>query len=236
MNQSFQVSEIPLQLLKDDHSHQSSAILMFRELAIEPGKAYKVLDLGCGTGGSEEWMMHSFPSIDWHGIDLVASPEVSMRTKQHRRIYSYDGVNLPFEDQSFDIVFTRQVLEHVERPYELMIEVGRVLKSGGYLVGSVSQLEPYHSYSIFNWTPYALQKVLEPAGLQLQALRPGIDGFTLILRSLFMKKFFSRYFEKESPVNSLLEIAGRMMRIKTSSINALKIKLCGHLCFLARRQ
>ena len=72
-------------------------------------------------------------------------------------------------------MFSRQVFEHVRHPDALMREVARVLKPGGVFFGSVAYLEPYHSRSIFNFTPYGLMTVLGNAGLRLSELRPGID-------------------------------------------------------------
>lgn len=44
-----------------------------------------------------------------------------------------NGENLPFDDESFDIVFSAYVLEHVNNPEQVLLESIRVLKNGGYL-------------------------------------------------------------------------------------------------------
>jgi ubiquinone/menaquinone biosynthesis C-methylase UbiE len=38
---------------------------------------------------------------------------------------TFDGVNLPFGDDDFDLVYCKQVLEHVRHPEPLLAEVGR---------------------------------------------------------------------------------------------------------------
>ncbi len=46
-------------------------------------------------------------------------------------LYIHDGLILPFEDNSFDYVFSTSVLEHVDNPDIFLKEANRVLKSGG---------------------------------------------------------------------------------------------------------
>ena len=96
--------------------------------------------------------------------DLPDSPEVRMRTRSDAEFHVFDGLNLPFEEASFDVVYCAQVLEHARHPESLLIDVARVLKPGGALAGSTSQLEPFHSRSTFNFTPHGLSLLLESAG------------------------------------------------------------------------
>ncbi|MDP5053407.1 MAG: class I SAM-dependent methyltransferase, partial [Congregibacter sp.] len=94
-------------------------------------------------------------------------------------------MNLPYSDGYFDVIYYNQVLEHVRRPDELIAEVVRVLKPGGTFLGSVSYLEPFHSYSIFNRTSFGvLQKVLNDVGLTDVRLKAGVDASQLINRQL----------------------------------------------------
>jgi SAM-dependent methyltransferase len=44
-----------------------------------------------------------------------------------------DGYGLPFRDGSADLVISSNVLEHVARPYEMIDELGRIARSGGYV-------------------------------------------------------------------------------------------------------
>lgn len=46
-------------------------------------------------------------------------------------VIDYDGVNIPFPDQSFDVVFSSNVLEHVQELPALLREVRRVLRPDG---------------------------------------------------------------------------------------------------------
>jgi SAM-dependent methyltransferase len=194
--------------------------------------ARKVMDLGCGTGDSVEL----FPNAEWVGVDIEESAEVAERTRTDATFVTYDGLNLPFDDASFELVFCKQVLEHVERPHELLAEVARVIEPGGHLAGSTSQLEAFHSRSIFNWTPHGFTLVAEEAGLEVVELRPVIDGFTLVLwRALGLPRCFHRWWARESPPYRVIELAARARRLDARTRNQIKLVLSGQFAFLAKR-
>ena len=176
--------------------------------------APRVLDLGCGTGDSVDLFRSLEPRVQWTGADIEQSPEVAERTRTDADFVTFDGEHLPFADASFDLVYCKQVLEHVRRPQPLLAEVARVLRPGGWLAGSTSHLEAFHSRSIWNYTPYGLMLLLEEAGLELVEVRPVIDAFTLIAwRALGTPRFFYRWWARESPpyrAISLLAAAGAL--------------------------
>ena len=199
-------------------------------------RARRVLDLGCGAGDSVDLFRSVDPEVSWVGADIADSAEVAERTRADADFVTFDGRRLPFEDGSFELVYCKQVLEHVEHPHELVSEAARVLRPGGHLAGSTSQLEAIHSRSIFNWTPYGLMRVAEDAGLEVIEMRPVIDGFTLVAwRALGLPALFHRWWSRESPPYRVMELAARAMRLDVRTRNQIKLVLCGQFAFLARR-
>jgi SAM-dependent methyltransferase len=199
-------------------------------------RAARVLDLGCGAGDSVDLFRSVDPRVSWVGADIEDSAEVAGRTRTDAEFVSFDGRRLPFEDSSFELVYCKQVLEHVEHPRELLAEVVRVLRSGGHLAGSTSQLEAFHSRSVFNWTPYGFTRAAEDAGLRVVELRPVIDGFTLVAwRALGLPRFFHRWWARESPPYRAIELAARAARLDARTRNQIKLVLSGQFAFLARR-
>jgi SAM-dependent methyltransferase len=195
-----------------------------------------VMDLGCGTGDSVDQFRSVNPGVRWLGVDLESSPEVARRTRSDAEFRTFDGVHLPAADGSFDAVYCKQVLEHVREPVPLLAEVARVLAAGGWFAGSTSQLEPFHSLSTWNYTPYGLMLLLERAGLELVEVRPGIDGLALIVnRAAGMRSFTRRWWARESPLNRVAERVGWLRRLDPAQVNAIKLLLCGQFAFLARR-
>ncbi|MGI8749124.1 MAG: class I SAM-dependent methyltransferase [Thermoleophilaceae bacterium] len=218
-----------------DHSRQSRADqVSSRALGAE--KAPHVLDLGCGNGDSIDFFRRVAPRVKWVGIDIEDSAEVRTRTRTDAEFHVFDGEHIPLADHAFDLVFCVQVLEHVARVPPLLADAARVLRPGGHLVGSTSQLEPFHSRSTANPTPYGLNLELEKAGLKTLEMRPGIDSLTLIVRrGLGGPGVLERFWTSESPLNRLVDLYGRFKRLDPQAVNAAKLVLCGQFVFLARK-
>jgi SAM-dependent methyltransferase len=213
-----------------DHSRQVLADHYAARL-----RARRVMDLGCGAGDSVDLFRSVDPGVSWVGVDIEDSPEVAGRTRADADFVTFDGRSLPFDGASFDLVYCKQVLEHVEHPRELLAEVARVLRPGGHLAGSTSQLEAFHSRSTLNWTPYGFTRFAEDAGLEIVELRPVIDGFTLVAwRALGLPRFFHRWWARESPPYRVIELAARAARLDARTRNQVKLVLAGQFAFLAR--
>lgn len=220
-----------------DHTRQvNSSIIVKDLLAKKSNNITDVMDLGCGNGDSFDLFRELDSAIKWYGLDIKTSPEVNQRTRTDIEFYTFDGVNIPFEDNFFDLIFCNQVLEHVRKPELLLANIQRVLRPDGYFVGSVSQLEPFHSQSVWNFTPHGFCQLITDAGLGVLEIRPSIDSLTLIIRSgMGRPRFFSRWFVKESPLNKVISFVGWLTRKSNKEINFAKIILSGQFCFVVQK-
>jgi SAM-dependent methyltransferase len=227
--------------LPDDHARQTIADRYIdREMGRVVGRPWRVLDLGCGTGNSVDVFRHRDPDVQWVGLDVPDSPEAKTRTRTDARFETFDGILIPFDDESFDLVYSKQVLEHVRYPAPLLAETSRVLAPGGFLAGSTSQLEPFHSLSMWNYTPLGFSLLLREAGLTAVELRPGIDAPTLITRRLvgrgaLLDRWWSRWWGGQSPLNRSIDAYGRVNGFDVRALNATKLLFCGQFAFLAQR-
>ncbi len=220
--------------LPTDHCKQTNGMQM-AQAALAKKTCTNVLDVGCGKGNSADLFSKWCPGIKWVGVAIEDSPEVRSRRRRDLEFHSFDGQSLPFADFSFDLVYSSQVLEHVRHPTLLMGDMVRVLKLGGLLVGSTSHLEPYHSYSFWNYTPYGFKTMAEEAGLVVSEIRPSIDAFTLILRRLLgVPQFMNRWWSSESPLNVLINLRKRI-RGSDEMANATKLLFCAQFSFLCRK-
>lgn len=203
------------------------------QLALEaaPRRRVRVLDLGCGDGRSVDWFRRSAADFEWKGLDIGDSPEVRARTRQDCEFHTYDGVTIPFADGSFDIVFSNQVFEHVRYPEQLLAEVRRVLDPGGFFAGSVSYLEPYHSFSLCNFTPYGWYTLARAAGLEPRQLAGGIDALSLIQRSICRQNAHDGWWTL-SPLNKAFA-AKRALDVRERNYRILMN--AGHIAFLCQR-
>lgn len=84
----------------------------------------KVLDLGGGTGAANEILG------DRTVVALDPAPEMLALNSASEKVVSV-GESLPFEDRSFDAVFSAYVFRNLDSVDETMAEVARVLRPGG---------------------------------------------------------------------------------------------------------
>lgn len=87
----------------------------------------RILDVGCGTGANLE-MLAQFGEAE--GVDVSDDALEFCRAKN---LKAHKGLaeQLPFEDESFDLVTALDVVEHLDDDVSGLKEMNRVLKSGG---------------------------------------------------------------------------------------------------------
>lgn len=220
----------------NDHSRQVNSRWMVRRIISRLPHNPAIIDLGCGTGESFDMFRQLNPTCIWTGVDIEDSPEVRERRRTDAKFVTFDGINIPVAPASIDLVYSRQVLEHVRYPEKLLADVCRVLQPGGLFVGQTSHLEPYHSYSFWNFTPYGFHKLVEEAGMTLRQIRPSIDGATLVERTyLGRPSSFGVYFNSESPLNQQIDAWGHTTGRSHRQINVRKLSLCGQFVFLCEK-
>lgn len=125
----------------------------------------RILELGAGDGYQGRELAQLGYEVS--AIDIAASAR-----RETFPVEVYDGVKIPFPDQSFDVVFSSNVLEHVADLPATLQEIGRVLKLGGYCVHTMPS-------SVWRfWT--CISGPLDVIRLLLRCTRdwPGIASFS----------------------------------------------------------
>lgn len=92
---------------------------------------------------------------DWFALDLYdKSKEID---------YHYDIQNLPFENDSFDCVVCKAILEHVREAELAVYELYRILRPGGQIWVEVPFLQAYnaHPFDFWRCTLQGLRRWLE---------------------------------------------------------------------------
>lgn len=85
-----------------------------------------------------------------------------------------DGLCLPFEDDSFDLIMSQAVLEHVPDPQRAVNELIRVLKPGGQVYIEIAFMQPLHAVPshYMNVTPHGITHLCR----ELEVLDAGTFG------------------------------------------------------------
>lgn len=145
-------------------------------------KNAQILDIGCGD---RQYEKHIDATNNYVGLDV----EVSGRKEEDKiaDIY-YDGVNIPFQDSSIDIIICTQVLEHVQNPEGLVDEMYRVLKKDGLMYITVPFFWGEHEvpYDFRRYTSYGIKKLFLNQGFEVieyQKLDLGADCLHKVLFS-----------------------------------------------------
>lgn len=87
-----------------------------------------------------------FSEHNYIGIDMVAGENVDVVC---------DGKNIPFENESVDVVISSSAFEHDECFWMTFLEMCRILKDDGYIYINAPSEGPYHAYPGDCWRFYA---------------------------------------------------------------------------------
>lgn len=88
-----------------------------------------ILEIGAGTG----WQAKALAELG-HRVTAIDLPSSNYRLQRIWQVEEYDGINIPHADQTFDVVFSSNTLEHVRCLPELLAEIRRVLKDSGVAI------------------------------------------------------------------------------------------------------
>lgn len=142
----------------------------------------QILDIGC----ADRWLESVLPA-GCHYVGLDYPPTGAALYHAKPDVFA-DAAALPFPAGSFDTVVLFEVLEHVERPRQALMEAARILKSQGRLLLTMPFLYPIHDepHDYQRYTKYGLAREADRAGLRIEQITPVLGsaetaGLTLCL-------------------------------------------------------
>lgn len=180
--------------------------VVFNEMLNEDIKGRKFLDAGCGTGLFSKVACDR--GADVYSMDLGENllNEVKKKCNSNRVVGSI--LEIPFPDNTFDIVMSSEVIEHVPDPKKAIAELYRVLKPGGIMVlttpnkfwyfaiwiANTFKLRPYQGLE--NWTGWwEMQRTVNNLGFKTEK-QVGVHLFPFVLKFTYPILNFFHSFNK----------------------------------------
>ena len=124
----------------------------------------RILVVGCGQG-IEAAVLAQDLGAEVTGIDL--DPRFDPEAARHARLMQGDATAIGFADDSFDIVYSYHVLEHIPDYHKALDEMHRVLRGGGVwcigtpnrarLVGYVGGDSTWQQKFAWNWADWRMR-------------------------------------------------------------------------------
>lgn len=134
-----------------------------------PNPKREILEIGCGAGGMLG-PLGEFGNVT--GIDISHEYTQFCHKRGYERVVTGSGYELPFRDNSFDMVALFDVIEHIPDDQKVLEEVRRVLKPGGQVFISVPAYQFMFSqndrvaHHLRRYTAGRLNALLAKVGLQ----------------------------------------------------------------------
>lgn len=137
----------------------------------------RILEFGAGTGQQAKFLRQ-------RGFDVVAI-DLASSNYAHERVFpvqDYDGEHIPLKDGSIDVIFSSNVLEHVENPRVIFDEFRRIQKPGGFGLHVV----PTPGWRLWTFAAGLAASIGAAIRLPLELARPpkGQDRRHLLYRGL----------------------------------------------------
>jgi SAM-dependent methyltransferase len=155
---------LPMDLTESNTSKIGTLDFMSRELPSYVHDSFSgrglMLDLGCGDTKYRtffEQLGYAYVGLDY-GSDCAT--------------FLGDAHVLPFKDESFELLFSRSVFEHLQHPIVAVNEAYRVLKRNCTFIGSIAFLEPFHGNSFYHPTHYGIYNYFKQAGFEIEHISP----------------------------------------------------------------
>jgi len=121
-----------------------------------------VLDIGCGKMPYRQLILNNPLVETYRGLDLdSAKYDPSINPD-----YTWNGIEMPFSDATYDCALATEVLEHCPEPLTVAKEIYRVLRPDGIFFFTVPYLWTLHEvpHDEYRYTPFALERIMKEAG------------------------------------------------------------------------
>ena len=143
--------------------------LIFKKHAVPFFKqGMKVLEIGPFGNPSAYQKIINDSSIEWQTLNLINSTLEDMGNKDQLTVLTNDPYHYPVPGDTYDIVVSGNVMEHVEEIIAWYHELKRITKPGGHVITVMPLSWPFHEAPVDCWRIYpdGFKTILAAAGLK----------------------------------------------------------------------
>ncbi len=141
--------------------HENSRLLFtrFARSYFKPG--LRVLEIGPDQFPSAFQIITQDMPLTWHTVDIAQHPKLTYIAR--------DEYSFPIPDESYDIVVSGSVIEHVRKIWAWMKELSRICKTGGHIITVNPISWTYHPAPFDCWRifPEGMKALYDDAGFDV---------------------------------------------------------------------
>jgi SAM-dependent methyltransferase len=148
--------------------HLNSELLFVEYAAKYFRDGQKVLEIGpCGFPSHYQKLVNK-PSIHWNSLD-IGTDSIAGGENNPLHVTSESEYNYPLPDNTFDVVVSGQVMEHVKDIWKWVDELKRLVKPNGLVIVIVPVSWTYHEYPVDCWRVYpdGMRALMEAKGFEI---------------------------------------------------------------------
>jgi SAM-dependent methyltransferase len=123
---------------------------------VPPREGARMLDLGCSDGHWTLTVAHHVGTTDIYGVEMLEERAAEARGRGVNALVADLSEQLDaYEAESFDVIHSNQVIEHVRDTDCFMREIRRLLRPDGYALLSTNNLSSWHNIGslVLGWQP-----------------------------------------------------------------------------------
>lgn len=141
---------------------ENQYVISFIEKFFSKQESFSFVDIGLGNGSNLELIKRNFPNVSIKGIDI--NPNLIKKNKGKFDVKYGSCLNIPYDNNSFDVVFCSHVIEHFGYPEikKVLEELTRIVKPTGIIFlkslyngdsfyNDIDHVRPYYPATLNNY-------------------------------------------------------------------------------------
>lgn len=185
-----------------------------------------VLEIGSGEGAILQGLSDQRFGESLYSLEISKSAVEAIKKREIKRLVGcdlFDGYNIPYDDNKFDLAILSHVVEHLEHPRMMLYEAARVAKQVFIEIPLEDNLRLKPDY-VFDrvghinfYSPKTIRRLIQTSGLEI--LSQKITNLTFeCFKYMFGRKGASRYILKELLLQTIPSFAPKIWTYQYSSL------------------